>query len=603
VAYGWAFPQKINGRNPSKFLTFGCLRRDPGAHYRDGVTPLIIFRNREFDMHGVSNPNLNYRTTRRETLRLMSASAAGLMLPAMIGHNPAFAAGEDATGQLTLAFSQEPTVFNPFMPHIEVDEGIHFAVFDTLFTFDPEGVLYPVLVTEVPSVANGGISADGMRWKIKLKEGVKWHDGRPFSAEDVKFSLELPMDPNFRSYRTTGFRLMKDITVVSPTELTWTMTAPFAPLAAVLGSTWIVPKHAFEGLTDRNIAPFNNAPIGTGPFVWKERMAGDHITLEANPDYHLDGPYINTLIVKYIPDLNVMYTQFKSGDIDVMGLQWITADHYEEAKTLPGKTVQVAGAGSFESFALNMQRPQFQELAVRQALYAAIDKKSIIEALYYGIPPETETYMPRQSFYYNPDLPKHEFNLHSANKLLDDAGWVRGADGIREKGGVKLSFTNSTTAGNHLREQVQQFIQQTFKDIGVAMTISNLPPAVMWGDYWMKSQFDSVIVGMNTLLGADPDNSDYFMSGNSAALGGAGQNTTCYQNAEVDALFKQGAETFVPEERKPIYQKIQELIRHDLPLLPLYQYAVVKARKENVTGPLPNVNYRIDTWNVNTWKI
>ncbi|HEY0276189.1 MAG TPA: ABC transporter substrate-binding protein, partial [Paenirhodobacter sp.] len=214
-----------------------------------------------------------------------------------------------------------------------------------------------------------------------------------------------------------------------------------------------------------------------------------------------------------------------------------------------------------------------------------------------------ETYMPQQSFYYNPDLPKHEFSIETANKLLDDAGWAKGADGIREKAGVKLSFTNSTTAGNHLREQAQQFIQQSFKDIGVEMKISNLPPAVMWGEFWMKSQFDTVVVGMNTLLGADPDNSDYLMSTNSPARGGAGQNTFCYQSAEVDALLKQGGQTFVPEDRKPIYQKIQEAVRKDLPFLPMFQYAAVKGRKSNVSGPRPNVNNRIDTWNVRDWKM
>lgn len=160
---------------------------------------------------------------------MMGAAGAALMTPMAIGRDKAFAANADATGQLVLAFSQEPTVFNPLMPHIEVDEGLYYAVYDTLFDFDPEGELFPILAAEVPTVANGGISADGLSWKLKLKEGVTWHDGTAFTAADVKFSLELTVDPDFRSFRSTGYKLMKDITVVSDTELSWTMSEPFAP--------------------------------------------------------------------------------------------------------------------------------------------------------------------------------------------------------------------------------------------------------------------------------------------------------------------------------------------------------------------------------------
>jgi len=543
-----------------------------------------------------------FLASRRQTLMLMGGAAAGLMAPIALGRDRALAAGADASGQLILGFSQEPTVFNPLMPHIEVDDGVHYCVFDPLFDFDPEGNFFPLLAAEVPTVENGGISADGLSWKIKLKEGVKWHDGTPFTAEDVKFTLELLVNPDFRSFRSTGYNMIKDITVTSPTEIAWTMSGPFAPMAAILASTFIVPKHAFDG-QDPNSAPFNNAPIGTGPFKWKSRMAGDHIEFEANADYHSDGPFLKTLIIKYIPDLNVMYTQFKAGDIDVVGLQWISPDHLAEAKKLSGKVVEVAGTATFESITLNMMRPQFQDLAVRQALYKAVDKDSIIQALYYGVPAPTETYMPQQSYYYNPDLPKHEYDIEGAKKLLDDAGWKVGDDGVREKDGVKLSFTNSTTAGNHLREQVQQFLQQSFKEIGVDMQISNLPPAVMWGDYWMQTKFDTVIVGLNVLAGADPDTSNYFLSTACPAKGGAGQNTSAYASDEVDELLKEGAKSFVPEERKKIYQKQQEVMRHDLPFLPLFQYAVIKGRKDSVTGPVPNVNNRIDSWNVRDWKI
>ncbi|KJF71179.1 peptide ABC transporter substrate-binding protein [Agrobacterium arsenijevicii] len=552
-------------------------------------------------MSDQNKPLIN--TTRRQALGLLALGASGVVLSGLPGFSRAMAQGKDAKGQLTVGFSQEPTVFNPHMPHIEVDEGIHFSIFDPLFYVDEKGAFVAALAAEVPTVENGGISADGLNWKVKLRDDVKWHDGKPFTAEDVKFTLELLVDPNFRSWRKTGHEFVRDLTVVSPTEITWKMEKPFAPYPSILASTFITPKHLLGAEADRNTAAYNNAPVGTGAFKWKERVAGDYILLEANTDYFGDGPHIERLIYKYVPDMNVMYTQFKTGDIDVVGLQWITPDHYDEAKDLAGKVVNVVPGSTIESLSFNMERPQFKDPAVREALYAAIDKQSIIEALYYGLPTPTESYVPQQSFYYNPDLPKHEYSIEKAKKLLDDAGWVAGADGIRAKGGVKLAFTCSTTAGNHIREQVQQYMQQSFKDIGVEMTISNLPPAVMWGDYWMLSKFDSVIVGLDFLTGPDPDTSDFFRSTSSAAKGGSGQNTWQFVNKDVDELLAKGGSIFVPEERKAVYLKIQEIMRKELPLLPLFQYATVRGHKQGVENVKPNVNNRIDTWNVATWRL
>jgi len=552
-------------------------------------------------MSDQNKPLIN--TTRRQALGLLALGASGVVLSGLPGFSRAMAQDKAAKGQLTVGFSQEPTVFNPHMPHIEVDEGIHFSIFDPLFYVDEKGAFVAALAAEVPTVENGGISADGLNWKVKLRDDVKWHDGKPFTAEDVKFTLELLVDPNFRSWRKTGHEFVRDLTVVSPTEITWKMEKPFAPYPSILASTFITPKHLLGAEADRNTAAYNNAPVGTGAFKWKERVAGDYILLDANTEYFGDGPHIERLVYKYVPDLNVMYTQFKTSDIDVVGLQWITPDHYDEAKDLAGKVVNVVPGSTIESLSFNMERPQFKEPAVREALYAAIDKQSIIEALYYGLPTPTESYVPQQSFYYNPDLPKHEYSIEKAKKLLDDAGWAPGADGIRAKDGVKLAFTCSTTAGNHIREQVQQYMQQSFKDIGVEMTISNLPPAVMWGDYWMLSKFDSVIVGLDFLTGPDPDTSDFFRSTSSAAKGGSGQNTWQFVNKDVDDLLAKGGSLFVPEERKAVYLKIQEIMRKELPLLPLFQYATVRGHKQGVENVKPNVNNRIDTWNVATWRL
>jgi len=540
--------------------------------------------------------------SRRSALQLMIAGVAGLAGSNLLGQ-PALARTSPAkpTGRVIVGLGQEPTVFNPLMVHIEVDDGVHFSVFDALFRIDPQGVIQPNLAVEVPDQKNGGISEDGLKWRIRLRDDVRWHDGTPFSAEDVKFTLELITNPNFRSWRTAGHALVRDITVISPTEISWRMEEPFAPYLSFLTETFIAPKHILEKEANPNNAAFNQAPVGTGPFKWGQRVPGDHLELVANPNYFGEGPHIERLVFKYIPDLTVLYTQFKSGDVDLVGQPYITPDHYGEAKTLPNRVVTLVPRTSFESFYLNLERPQFKELAVREALYAAIDKEAIIQGLYYGVPTPTETFMPRQSFFFNANLPLHQFDVNRAGKILDQAGWAKGADGIRAKNGVRLSFTNSTTSGDPLREQVQQFLQQTFAQLGVEMKISNLPAAVMWGEFWTQSQFDSVIVGSSYLIGADPDVTNRLHSRSIAVKGGRGSNNAQYTNPEVDALLDKGARTFDSEARRAIYSRVQELVRRDLPFLPLYQSNAVEGLKKGINGFVPNGNTRTESWNALAW--
>ncbi|MBE0702038.1 MAG: peptide ABC transporter substrate-binding protein [Afipia sp.] len=548
-----------------------------------------------------TNSKSNY--SRRDALRLLAiGGAAGLIAPNLLG-KPAFAQTPPAkpTGRIVVGLSQEPTVFNPLMPHIEVDDGVNFSMFDALFRIDPAGVIQPNLAVEVPTQANGGISEDGLNWRIRLRDDVRWHDGEAFTADDVKFTLELITKPDFKAWRTAGHSLVRDVTVVSPTEITWRMEEAFAPYLSFLTETFIVPKHLLEKEADPNTAAFNQAPVGTGAFKWGQRIAGDRLELVANPDYFGEGPYIEQLIFKYIPDMTVLYTQFRSGDIDIVGQAFITPDNYEEARNLPDRVVTLVPKASVESIYLNQELPQFKDPAVREALYAAIDRKAIIDALNYGVPRETETFMPTQSYFFNADLPKHEFNLDRARKLLDDAGWVPGADGIRAKDGVRLSFKNSTTSGAHLREQAQQFIQQTFAEIGVEMLIENMPPAVMWGDFWAQSQFDSAMVGITYLIGSDPDVTNRFHTKAIVAKGGKGSNNAQYSNPEVDALLEEGSRTFDPEKRREIYLKVQELIRRDLPFLPLFANTSVYGIKKGVEGFVANANTRTESWRAAGW--
>lgn len=539
--------------------------------------------------------------SRRDTLRMLAAGGAvGLLAPNLLG-KPAFGQPAAPTGRIVVGLSQEPTVFNPLMPHIEVDDGVAFSVFDALFRITPEGVIVPNLATEVPSVANGGLSEDGLTWRIRLRDDVRWHDGAPFTAEDVKFTLELIVNPDFRAWRTAGHTLVRDITVVSPTEITWRMEEAFAPYMSFLTETFIVPKHILAAQADANDGAFNQAPVGTGAFRWGQRQAGDHVELFANPDYHGEGPYIERLVFKYIPDMTVLYTQFRSGDIDLVGNAFITPDNYAEASTLPDRNVTLVPRSAVESIYLNQALPQFREKVVREALYLAIDRQAIIDILYYGVPREIETFMPPQSWFHHDGLPTHEFNLDRARQLLDDAGWVPGPDGIRAKDGVRLSFKNSTTTGAHLREQAQQFIQQTLTEIGVEMVIENLPPAVMWGEFWGMSQFESAMVGITYLIGADPDVTNRFHTRAINAQGGRGSNNAQYSNPEVDALLEEGARTFDPEARRAVYRRVQEIIRDDLPFLPLFLYTAVYGHKAGIEGFEPNSNTRTESWHAAGW--
>jgi peptide/nickel transport system substrate-binding protein len=504
------------------------------------------------------------------------------------------------SGQVVIGFSQEPTVFDPRLAHIEVDDGVYMALFSPLWAVDPKGNLLPRLAAEVPTVANGGISPDGLTWTIKLRSGVTWHDGTPFTADDVKFSIESVIAPGFPAYSRTGHEFVENIQIPAPDRITWTMKKPFAPYLSILAWFFIVPKHKLEGQQPLS-ETFVQHPIGTGPFKWQERVSGDHITLTANENYFGDGPLLASAIYKYIPDLTVLFTQFRTGDIDYIGLQGISADHYDEATKFADRTVVKAPLSFIECFYFNLGLPQFQDRAVRQALYMGYDKDSIIQQLYYGIPVPSESYLPQQSWAFNPNLPKHEYNPDKAKQMLDAAGWKPGAGGIREKNGVKLSFSNSTTAGNHLREQVQQLLQQDFQDLGVAMTIKNLPPAVMWGDYWIKSHFETAIVGLDFMVGPDPDASDYLSSASIAAKTGSGQNTMQYDSPVVDQLLLQGATTIDQAKRVPIYQKLQAVLRDDLPFLPQHQYVEIEGTKSKLVGFVPNINVRTNTWNLETW--
>ncbi len=530
---------------------------------------------------------------------VLAGSAAML---ALRGAGQAHATG--AAGQCVLGVTQEAVNFNPLLyVNTGVETSVEYAVFDSLWRIDPAGRFIPNLATEIPTRANGGISTDGRSWTIKLRPDVTWHDGAPFTAADVIFTLETLMNPKVAVRSRNGHDHVADYAAPDDHTIRIHLKDDFAPYLVSWQKTSVIPKHILAQVADINTAPFNTSPIGTGPFKFKERVAGSYIAFEPNTKYHGGAPKLSSFIQKYVPDQQSLYAQFQTGEVDIYDLQGIPPLLYSRAKKLPGSKIMLSPSPFIEFIYFNCGKPQFADKMVRKAIYMAIDRKGWIDAVYYGIPLPTLSYLPPNHWAYNKTLKDPGYDPQQAAAMLDAAGWKVASDGVRAKDGVRLAFTMSTTAGNKSREQAQQLVQQNLKKINVDMTIKNMPASVVWGDYTVKSQFDTLMVGWDALLYPDPDYTDRIASTLIPAKGGSGSNYVQYQNPEIDALCAKGVATVEQADRKPIYDRIQEILLDDLPFAPIFAYETVVGVKDRVHGYEVNPYVTINSWNVGEWSV
>ena len=260
---------------------------------------------------------------RRNALRLMALTgAAGVFAPALPGRGAAAQTPEAPKGRIIVGVSQEPTTLNPLMPRNEVDDNLLYAIFDPLFVTGADGTISPHLALEVPSQENGGISEDGLEWRIRLRDDVKWHDGTPSPPRGCHVHHRADHRPGVSGVADGGAPAgARHHRGVSPTEITWRMERPFSPYLSFLSETFITPRHAFKGVADPNEAPFNSAPIGTGPFRFANRTADDHIELRANTDYFGDPDVTDRLHSGYIPTQSGRgqnNAQFRNAEVDAL---------------------------------------------------------------------------------------------------------------------------------------------------------------------------------------------------------------------------------------------------------------------------------------------
>lgn len=506
-------------------------------------------------------------------------------------------------GMVVLISSQDPVNFNPLLyVNTGHDTVIEHLCFAKLWHMNNEGQFVPVLATEVPSKENGGISADGLTYTWKIRKDAKWHDGQPVTAKDVVFTHETIVNPKVavRSRighdRVASFEAKDDYTVVAK------LKEQFVPYLLAWQAISPIPAHIFSKEADINTSKYNTEPIGSGPFRLVSRIPGDSITVEPFKDYFGPGPYLDKVVYKYVPDTTIMYTRWKTGEATLTN--WaLPFDRVAEAKTLPGKRVDITPRSFTEFFYFNCGNEMFADKRVRQALYLAMDRKTWVNDVYYGVPMPTLSYVPPAHWAYSRNLKDPGRDLKKAAELLDAAGWMVGPDGIRVKNGKKLSFSNSTTAGNKQREQAQQFLQANFKEIGVEMQIKNMDSAVVWGEYTTKSQFETEMVAWDIPMWPDPDYTIRAHSKQIPNKTGVGGNYAQYENAEVDGLLEQGLREVDQNKRKEIYGRIQEILFDELPFAPIYNLQTPYGVDEKLQNYKLNPYSLANTWNVAEWWI
>jgi peptide/nickel transport system substrate-binding protein len=393
-----------------------------------------------------------------------------------------------------------------------------------------------------------------------LREGVKWHDGEPFTAEDVKFTYEAVMDEKTNTVRRPMFMLVKSMEILGPHLLRVTYKKPFSPSLESWGMG-IIPKHLFEG-TDINTAPYNRKPVGTGPFRFQEWVSDERITLTANPDYYEGRPHLDRISYRIIPEPPLKELEFFVEGVDADAPQPYQFHRYENDDRFD---IYRRLGNNYSYIGWNQKVDLFRDVRVRRALTHAINRQEIVTYLLYDLGVISTGPFPPQMWYANTDLLPLEYNPDLSRKLLKEAGWEdTNGDGILDKDGKPFRFNLITNNGNVLRQNVCVLVQRQLKEIGIQVEISLYEWAVFIRDKINPRDFEACVLGWS--LSLDPDVYEIWHSSQIEK----GFNFTAYSNPEVDRLIELGRTEYDREKRKEYYRRIHELIHQDQPYTFLY---------------------------------
>jgi peptide/nickel transport system substrate-binding protein len=434
---------------------------------------------------------------------------------------------------------------------------------------------------------------------FKLRPNVRWHDGHPFTAADVVFTYDTMMNPKTPTAYREAFKMVESVETPDPLTVAIRYKQPYAK-ALDTWATAMLPKHLLESyMKDGKLreAPQNwSAPVGTGPYRFSELRSGEKIVLLANPDYYAGRPYISRVVYRIIPSQATIFLELKARGLDaaaLTALQYKRQTEYPAFKKAYNKFRYPSNGYTYLGF--NLKDPRFADKRVRQAFAHAINKEELIDGVILGLGREaTGPYKPG-TWVYNPNVKRYPYDLAKAKALLADAGWKdTDGDGILDKDGKKFAFELLTNQGNDERKKVAGIIQASLREVGVSVEVRVLEWAAFLKEYIKKKRFEAIVLGWG--IGLDPDQYDVW---HSSKIGPDELNHISFQNAEVDALLEKGRTSCVQNERKQYYDRLQEVLAEEEPIVFLYFRDAMPAVSARVLGIVesPNgIRYKFNEW-------
>ena len=508
--------------------------------------------------------------------------------------NPTKAGGG---GALKILFWQAVTLLNPHFAVGTKDQAGARIFYEPLGGWDQDGNLYPVLAAEIPSRENGGLSADGTQVTWKLKPGVKWHDGAPFTADDVVFNWKFAMDPGTAAVSIGSYKAIKTVEKIDELTVRITFNEPTPFWADAFCGTYgmIIPQHLFKdymGDKSRD-APANLAPVGTGAYKFVEFRPGDFLRAERNPDYHIPNrPFFDTLELKGGGDaVSAARAVMQTGEYDYAWNMQVEDEVLKRLEASGKGHVEMVWGGNIEFLLLNAtdpnkevdgersslktQHPAFKDPAVRHAMHLLCDLGAM-EKFIYGRTAKATANVVNGPPRFVSKATKWEFNIAKATKMLDEAGWKPGADGIRAKDGVALKFVFQTSI-NAPRQKCQQVIKQACQKAGIALELKSITASVFFSsdvanpDTYTKFYTDLEMY-TNTMMQPDPANfMRMFCSWDAASKANKwqGTNVSRWQSPEYDKIFADAGKELDPVKRAAMFIRLNDMAvaEYCMPLL------------------------------------